>query len=141
MSHYQNVLEDLRQRYPVEVLPYVPPYKETASMDEKFDALYETIDRAKRLGDRKLQLSNAYFIGQFLMKEVSLNSLRSHYSRRLSIHYRTVASRTYLIFECFGAAQIMRTSYTTLTTIRELRQEEYTDLVARSWRIFNGVEN
>ena len=63
MNYYQYVLEDLRQRYPVEVLPYVLPYEETASMDEKFDALYETIGRAKQLGDRKMQLSNAYFIG------------------------------------------------------------------------------
>ena len=141
MNAYQIILEDLFRIIPAEVMTLTPPYEETATTDEKFDMLKESMERAKRLGNRQIQLVNAYFLGRFLEKELKSNALRSHYAQRLTTHYRIAAIRTYYIFEVPGANQIMRTVNTTLTLIRKVSQERYQELVMRSLEIFNGVEN
>jgi hypothetical protein len=141
MNSYQLILEDILRILPTEVAPYVPPYGALSTMDEKFEALKESIERAKRLGNRQMQLANAFFLGRFLEKELGSNALRSYYMQKLTTHYRAAAIRTYYIFEAPGINQIMRTVNTTLTLVRRISQEEYQDLVMRSLEIFNGVEN
>ncbi|CAB4388142.1 unnamed protein product [Rhizophagus irregularis] len=141
VNAHQKILEDLYQIFPIEVAPIMPPYDEDATMDSKFETLKEAIRRSKRLGDRRLHLVNAFFLGQFLEKKVKTNALRSHYTQQLTPHYRTTSQRVYYLFEALGVGQVMRSVNTTLTLIRKLNQEEYQDLVVRSMEIFNGVEN
>lgn len=141
MDSYQKILEDLYQIFPIEVTPYAPPYEETATMDAKFGALKEALERSRRLGNRQMQLMYAFLLGQFLEKDVSTNALRTHYTQQLTQHYCVASQRTYGIFAALGADQIMRTVNTTLTLTRRLSQEEYQGLIIRSLEIFNGVEN
>jgi hypothetical protein len=141
MNAYQSILEDLYQIFPVEVAPVILPYDENATMDSKFETLKEALRQSKRLGNRRLHLMNAFFLGQFLEKKVKTNALRSHYAQQLTPHYRTTSQRVYYLFKALGVNQIMRTVNTTLTLVRKLSQEEYQDLVMKSLEIFNGVEN
>ncbi|CAB5369379.1 unnamed protein product [Rhizophagus irregularis] len=91
VNAHQKILEDLYQIFPIEVAPIMPPYDEDATMDSKFETLKEAIRRSKRLGDRRLHLVNAFFLGQFLEKKVKTNALRSHYTQQLTPHYRTTS--------------------------------------------------
>lgn len=141
LNAYQKVLEDLLQIYPLEVLVYPPPYIGTASLEEKFDSINGAIERAKRIDDRVLMLVNVFYLGQFLEVEVRGNTRRNQFLQQLSAHFRTIAIRTYYIFEAQGVEQIMRTIHTTSTIIRKLNLIEYKDLVLKSVEIFNGVEN
>ncbi|PKB92410.1 hypothetical protein RhiirA5_444786 [Rhizophagus irregularis] len=68
VNAHQKILEDLYQIFPIEVAPIMPPYDEDATMDSKFETLKEAIRHSKRLGDRRLHLVNAFFLGQFLEK-------------------------------------------------------------------------
>ncbi|PKY47881.1 hypothetical protein RhiirA4_421756 [Rhizophagus irregularis] len=141
INAYQRILEDLRQLQPTEIVAYPPPYTTAASLEEKFDLINAAIERAKRIDDRILMLANVYYLGHFLEVEIRDNIRRSQFIQQLSIHFRTIAIRTYYIFEVSGVEQIMRTTQTTPTMIRKLNTAEYKDLVQKSVEIFNGVEN
>jgi hypothetical protein len=140
MNNYQVILEDLLRTLPIEVVPYPPPYTDALSLDDKFIVLRDATIRSGRMGNRILQLANAFYLGRFLEKDIT-NLQRKLYAPQLSFHYRNIAIRTYYIFEPHGVEQVMRTIGTTMTTIRELTKDEYSDLIRRSARIFNGVEN
>jgi len=131
MSHYQTILADLFQVFPTEVECPVP-YDSEATLEEKFTSIKKSIEKAKRLGDRRSQLASAFFMGQFLEREVDSSSLRSHFAQQMSTHYRLASIRVFYIFEMPGVEQIMRTAYTTLTMVRKLDFREYQDLVAAS---------
>ena len=139
MGSYQVILEELRLRTPEEVISYPPPYNENANLNKKFESLTNAVERARRFGDRLLLLTNAYYLGQFLETNLETKTLRSVYAQKLSTYYRTVAIRTYYIFEWLGVDQIMRTRRMSLTTVRELSHQEYLDLVTKALEIFNGV--
>lgn len=140
MNAYQNILEDLLRIYPADVASCPPPYAENLSLDEKFMALNDAIIKSKRMGNRTLQLTNVYYLGKFLERDVN-NLQRNYYAQQLSLHYRITAIRTFYIFEPHGVNQILKTTNTSLTMIRKLTQPEYSSLVERSVEIFNGVEN
>ncbi|EXX73721.1 hypothetical protein RhiirA5_434666 [Rhizophagus irregularis] len=141
INAYQRILEDLRQLQPTEIVAYPPPYTITAGLEEKFDLINAAIERSKRIDDRILMLANVYYLGHFLEVEIRDNTRRGQFLQQLSIHFRTIAIRTYYIFEVSGVEQIMRTTHTTPTMIRKLSTAEYKDLVFKSIEIFNGVEN
>ncbi|CAB5368456.1 unnamed protein product [Rhizophagus irregularis] len=92
VNAHQKILEDLYQIFPIEVTPLVPPYNEEASMDSKFETLREAMRRSKSMGDRRMHLVNAFFLGQFLEKKVKTNALRSHYTQQLTLHYRITSN-------------------------------------------------
>ena len=141
MNSYQKVLDDLMQVFPTDVECCPIPYEEAMSAEEKFQVLMEAVGRSDRLGSRILKLSNAFYLGQFLEKKVRTKIQRDFFVRQLSEHYRTTSLRVYYIFETPGVIQIMRTTKTSLTMIRNLSLNEYQDLVAKSLEIFSGVEN
>jgi hypothetical protein len=141
ISAYQRILEDLRRLQPTKVVAYPPPYIATAGLEEKFDLINAAIERAKRIDDRILMLVNVYYLGHLLEVEIRDNIRRGQFLQQLSIHFRTIAIRTYYIFEISGVEQIMRTTHITTTMIRKLSTAEYKDLVLKSVEIFNGVEN
>ncbi|CAB5145820.1 hypothetical protein RhiirA5_411367 [Rhizophagus irregularis] len=139
MDAFQIIYTDLYQNQPAVVVPYPPPFDDNISHGEKFRILKEAIERAKRFGNRILLLTNLFYMGHFLEKEMT-GTLRSYYAQQLSIHYRTSAIRIYYIFELPGVAQITRTTQTTSTMIRQLSHEEYQKLVTESIGISTGVE-
>jgi len=140
MTYYQSILADLFQVFPTEVR-CPESFDMYTTHEEKFAAVTKALEHATRLGDRVLSLVYAFFLGKFLEKDLKLSPLRSYYKQQVSVHYKTVAIRVYYIFELPGVEQIMRTTNTSLTTVRKLSYKKYVDLVAKSFEIFNGVEN
>jgi len=135
MNAYQNILADLLQECPPSDVCYPVPYEPQASLEDKFIALNNALERSKRYGDRIMQLVSAFYMGRFLEKEAQ--SLRGHYAQRLSHHYRVTVSRVYFIFEIPGVGRLMKTTNTTMTLIRRLSFDEYQSLVLRASELFN----
>jgi len=136
-SPYQIILEDLLQNSPLRIIAYPPPYSSGASIEEKFRLVNEAIERAKDLDDRILQLVNMFYLGQLLVRKIESRDQRNYYTQRLSAHYRVTAKRIFYIFEAPGVNQLMRTTRTTLTTLRRISKKEYKDLVIKSTQLFN----
>jgi hypothetical protein len=129
MNAYQEILDDLAQIIPMEVTPPVSPYTNDMSFKKKFESTLKALERSKRFGSRVLQLINAYYLGKVLEVETESLAQRSYYAQKLSLHYRTVAVRTYYIFEPYGIVQIMRTRTTSLAMIRQLTLREFQNLL------------
>ena len=140
MNHYQTILDDLMNGLPVEVNEYPVPYEEWMTFENKIKMTRKALSRAKNINNRLLQLVNAFYLGRLLEVEADSNDQREQYANQLTLHYRTVARRTYYLFEVPGVKQIMRTTKTTLTTIRTISSAEYEDLLQHSLNNFNGVE-
>ena len=141
MTHYRTILEDLRATTPREVIAFPPPHEEHMTFEEKFRITHRALTRAKNTSNRILQLTNAFYLGQLLEIGAESEGQRKYYAQQLTAHYRTITKRMYHLFEIPGTEQIMRTTGTTLTTIRLLSSGEYEDLVSESLNVFNGVEN
>jgi hypothetical protein len=124
------------QTLPFEVVCCPKPYTEEMTWEDKFNALYDSLERTRRLGSRILQLSMAFYLEQFLEVEVSA-AMRTHYVQKLSYHYRITVTRVYYLFKLAGPNQLMRMKYTSLTLIRRLSLQEYQALLTRSFEIFN----
>jgi hypothetical protein len=134
------VLDDLLRPIIEDEIEYNPPYDHESTLEEKFTLTLRALSRAKRFQNRPLQLLNAYFLGQLLETKVAPTE-QDHYARKLSVHYRLTAIKTFIIFEAFGPKKVMSAANTSLTTVRRLTMEEYHDLAIEAQRIFNGVEN
>jgi hypothetical protein len=141
MTYYQIVLEDLSREITGETYNITPPYEPHSSFEEKFYLTQKALERARRMGDRTLQLINAFYLGQLLEKETKSQTQRNYYAQQLTAHYRTTVVRIFYIYEVFGVEHLMRSTQTTLTTIRKLSFKEFQQLVLVSAQIFNGVEN
>jgi hypothetical protein len=141
MEPYQSILEDLLQTTPEEVAPYPPPYEDHLDPERKFKILSGALKRIKHFSNRLLLLAYIFYLGRFLEKETESSLQRDYFARQLTTHYRISAIRLYYIFEIPGVNQIMRTTKTNITLLRELSTQQYQDLVLRSSEIFNGVEN
>ena len=139
--HYRTVLDDLLRPITEDEIEYNPPYDHGSTFEEKFTSTLRALSRAKRFQNRPLQLLNAYFLGQLLETKAESPIQRSYYARKLSIHYRLTAIKTFIILELFGPKKVMNAASTSLTTIRRLTMEEYHNLAIEAQRIFNGVEN
>jgi hypothetical protein len=106
MKHYQSIVADLYQIFPIEV-DCPESFEECATPDEKFNAITAALEEAASLGDRKLLLANAFFLGKFLENELRPKALRTYYMQQVTAHYKTAAIRTYHIFKAHGVEQIM----------------------------------
>lgn len=141
MGHYQTLLDDMSNTLPYDAIEYPPPYDSHLTFDEKFELTKIALRRAKGTNDRILQLVNAFYLGQLLEIGTDSGRQRTQYAQRLTNHYRIVVKRVYYLFEIPGIRQIVRTTNTTLTTVRSISSSEYHDLLSEVSRIFNGVEN
>jgi hypothetical protein len=81
MNSYQKVLDDLMQIHPSEVKCCPVSYEKHMTQDEKFQMLVEIFGRSSRLGSRILQLTNAFYLGQFLERKVANKNQRDFYAR------------------------------------------------------------
>ena len=70
----------------------------------------------------------AWYLGQVIEEQTDLPAQRTLCLKALTEHYKTVAVKTYYLFEFIGIEQIERTKNTTLTMIRRLKQKEYNQL-------------
>src|SRR3954447_11024180 len=141
MNHYQTLLEDLSNTLLFEINEYSAPYEEWLPFEEKFKLTKRALSRAKGMSNRILQLTNAFFLGRLLELETESDEQRERYYWQLTVHFRTITKRMYYIFEFARVKQIMRTTGTTMSTIRLIIAEEYEDLIFIASNIFNRAEN
>lgn len=129
MNAIQEILDDLLRDFPMEVVTPIAPYTDNMSFREKFESALKSLERSKRMGNRMLQLINAFYLGRLLEIEAESLTQRSYFAQKLSLHYRTVVVRIYYIFEPYGVSQIMRTRKISMTIVRHLSLRDYQTLL------------
>ena len=80
MEPYQEVLSDLLQIYPEETVEYPAPYDDNMTFERKFIVTQKSLERARRLKNRILQLVNAFYLGKLLEHEANSSTQRSYYA-------------------------------------------------------------
>jgi hypothetical protein len=128
MNFYNAILQDLQLEEPQTPIVTPPLYNINSTPLEKVKTLDRQLRRAKRLHNQKEMLSIAWYLGQVIETQTDSPAQRTLCLNALTEHYKTVAVKTYYLFEFIGIEQIERTKNTTLTMIRRLKQKEYNQL-------------
>ena len=137
-QNFQLILEDLQRIEPQEVAMYPPPYDDTMTLEMKFSLTKRTFLRAKRIHNRILMITNAFYLGR-LIEIIEDPVTRTMYSKKISGYYYRTAVRIYYLFEFLGPDQIARTHHATLKMIERLSVIEYNTFVKKATDIFAGT--
>jgi hypothetical protein len=139
-QNFQLIYADLQLTIPQEIEMYPSPYSETMPLEMKFSLANRMLQRAKRMNNRVLMLTNAFYLGK-LIEEIEDPTVRSVYVKKLTKHYYRASVRIYYLFEFLGPAQIARSKKTTLKLIVGLSTVEYNDLIDKATEIYAGTQN
>ena len=138
--NFQLIFEDLNKVEPQDVAIYPPPYDDTMTLEMKFSLTKRTFLRAKRIHNRVLMMTNAFYLGK-LIETIEDLTTRTLYSKKISGYYYRTAIRIYYLFEFLGPDQIARTHHMTLKMVERLSVTEYNTLVEKAADIFAGTQN
>ena len=93
----------------------------------KIFAMLRLIKQALRMKNRRLALAYSFYLGQMIDGD---DVFRYVAKRELSSYYYIAAIRIYYIFE-MCPEQIMRTRRMTLKNVRDLKAQEFGNLIGR----------
>ena len=129
MDYKNIILDDLNRENPTVPIVDPPLYQENDQPEDKIKALVRQMRRAKSLKDRIGTMLTAYYMGQVLeyLDEFSMES--SKCLKLITPYYRTVAIRTYYLFEILGPEQIVRSRTCTLTMVSKIKEPTFLELV------------
>ena len=126
-TNFEIVLDDLWKEFPETVELYTLPDMANLETKMKIFAMLRLIKRALRMKNRRLALVNSFYLGQMIDGD---DVFRYIAKRELFSYYYIAAIRIYYIFE-MCPEQIMRTRRMTLKNVRDLKAQEFGNLIGR----------
>lgn len=136
--NFSEILEDIQQSVPEEINFPPPPYMEEENFQVKFSATLKSVTRSIRLKDTHLAMINSFYLGQ-LLDQLATPSERLRYKHKMSLHYATIAEKTFDIFEFFPE-QILKTKKLDVQVIRKITRPQIMKLRNELF-IFAGAAN
>ena len=129
MNNLEKIRRDLQREVPANIPTFQPFYNANETAPSKARTLYHQIRRAKSTNNRLGLLVNVYYLGELLEAHVNTPAERTMCVRKVTRYYKTVAVRTYYLFEALGVKQVCGSKRTTTTMIANLSNEEFQDLL------------
>jgi hypothetical protein len=124
---YLLMLQEVMATIPAS--PTLPkrPYSPFDKYSDKVNRTYISLRRAASLRQRLRVLMYAYYLGELIAGDETTSTQKSKAKKVISSYYFAASVRTFHIFET-DAAQIYRTTNTTLGIIVKLSHSEYVSL-------------
>jgi hypothetical protein len=129
MNNLDKVRRDLQRDVPADTLTFQPLYDANDTAPNKAKALYRQLRRAKSTNNRLGLLVNVYYLGELLELHATTPAERAMCVSKVTRYYKTVAVRTYYLFEALGIKQVFGSKRTTTTMIANLSNKEFQDLL------------
>lgn len=129
MSNLNKIREDLQRDVPRDAVTLLPCYNANDTVVTKAKTLYRQLRRAKSTNNRLGLLMNIYYLGELLEVHASTPAERALCVRKITRYYKTVAVRTYYLFEALGVKQLFGSRRTTTTMIANLTNDEFQELL------------
>src|SRR5688572_24733207 len=86
------------------------------------EAILKSVTKSICLKDTQLAMINSFYLGQ-LLDQLSTPSERLRYKHKMTLHYATIAEKTFDIFEFFPE-QILRTRKLDVQVIRRITRPQ-----------------
>jgi len=129
MNNFEKIRRDLQRDVPANTLTFQPLYNVNDTAPNKAKALYRQLRRAKSTNNRLGLLVNIYYLGELLEIYTTTPAERAMCTRKITRYYKTVAVRTYYLFEALGVKQVYGSKRTTTTMIANLSNGEFQELL------------
>jgi hypothetical protein len=141
-TSFEQIKDELNQTLPSGSNMLLPPYTEEDTLTTKLSKTYRILIRSIRTKNRKLALTNAYFLGLLLSEPVDITR---KFKKENSKHYQKIAESVYDIFE-FNSSHILVTTSIDVQRISKLKRNEILQLrqIVQDLKIesiFHGVQN
>src|SRR5436305_9590240 len=120
------ILMDMQQISLEDVNFPPPPYSTERNFKDKFQITYRNLIKSIRLKSRTLSLVNSFYLGK-LLDDLTTPNERLAYKKKMTLHYATIAERTFDLFE-YCPDQLLRTQILTVQIIRKIKQVDILEL-------------
>ena len=123
-SFFEQLKEELTQTLLLESDILLPPYTESDAMENKLNKTHRVLIRSIRTKNRKIALTNAYFLGLLLSESTDITR---KFKKENSKHYQRIAESVFDIFE-FNPSHILTTVSLNVQMIGKLKRNQVLQL-------------
>ena len=106
------------------ILPAIPG-GEIQDVQQKFNYLYQQVQRTIRMKNHHYALYYAYYLGKLIEQNTISRRQKQLFKSQMTLYYAQGVERTFLLFEFYGIEQIFRTKYLTLRVIRNIKSADF----------------
>ena len=125
LMEFIKICTDLIALEPNDIILPIIPGREIQDMQQRFNYLYQQVQRAIRMKNHHYALYYAYYLGKLIEQDIISRRQKQLFKSQMTLYYAQGVERTFLIFEFYGVEQIFRTKYLTLRVIRNIKSADF----------------